>query len=132
MAADTEKQLLDLNQKLLDSIVAGDWKTYAELCDPSITCFEPEALGQLVEGLEFHKFYFDLEGAPGKRNTTLASPHVRMLGNDAAIVSYIRLIQKLDGNGNPVTVSVEETRVWQRMDGKWKHVHFHRSAPSKE
>ena len=132
MTTTPNSQLLDLTTQLLDSIGKKDWKAYAKLCDPSITCFEPEALGQLVEGLEFHKFYFDLEGAPGKRNTTLASPHVRMLGNDAAIVSYIRLIQKLDGNGNPVTVSVEETRVWQRMDGKWKHVHFHRSAPSKE
>ena len=117
---------------MLESIGNKDWKTYAKLCDDSLTCFEPEALGQLVQGLEFHKFYFDLEGAPAKRNTTLASPHVRMLGNDAAVVSYIRLIQKLDGSGNPVTVAVEETRVWQRLDGKWKHVHFHRSAPSRE
>ena len=29
------------------------------LCDPHLTAFEPEALGNLVEGLEFHKFYFD-------------------------------------------------------------------------
>lgn len=27
--------------------------------DPSLTCFEPEALGNLVTGMDFHKFYFD-------------------------------------------------------------------------
>ena len=27
--------------------------------DPHLTAFEPEARGNLVEGLEFHKFYFD-------------------------------------------------------------------------
>ena len=27
--------------------------------DPRLTAFEPEARGNLVEGLEFHKFYFD-------------------------------------------------------------------------
>jgi calcium/calmodulin-dependent protein kinase (CaM kinase) II len=50
-----------------------------------------------------------------------------MLGPDAAVVSYIRLQQKLDGNGRPLTISTEETRVWQKVGGKWKNVHFHRS-----
>ncbi len=27
--------------------------------DPQLTCFEPEAFGNLIEGMEFHKFYFD-------------------------------------------------------------------------
>lgn len=126
-----ESQLLELTGQLLKAIADKDWKRYAELCDPSLTCFEPESLGQLVAGMEFHKFYFDLEGTPGPRNTTLASPHVRLLGQDAAVVSYVRLIQKLDAAGTPVTMSVEETRVWQRLQGQWKHVHFHRSSPGR-
>jgi len=52
---------------------------------------------------------------------------VRMLAPDAAVVSYIRLQQKLAADGAPKTVSTEETRVWQKIDGKWKNVHFHRS-----
>lgn len=32
---------------------------FSRLTDPSLTCFEPEAKGSLVEGMEFHKFYFD-------------------------------------------------------------------------
>ncbi len=27
--------------------------------DPQLTCFEPEAFGNLIEGMDFHKFYFD-------------------------------------------------------------------------
>ncbi len=27
--------------------------------DPQLTCFEPEAHGNLIEGLDFHRFYFD-------------------------------------------------------------------------
>jgi len=30
-----------------------------KMCDPSVTAFEPEALGNLVEGLDFHRFYFE-------------------------------------------------------------------------
>ena len=57
--ADLRDELLDLTQRLLDSIAGGDWETYVSLCDPALTCFEPETMGHIVEGLDFHKFYFD-------------------------------------------------------------------------
>ena len=31
----------------------------SKLADPQLTCFEPEAHGNLIEGMDFHKFYFD-------------------------------------------------------------------------
>lgn len=129
MADTINTQLLALNQKLLDSIARADWKTYQELCDPSMTCFEPEAVGQLVEGLEFHHFYFQLGGATAPFHTTMASPHVRVMG-DVAVLCYVRLNQRVSG-GVPSTTAVGETRVWQKQNGVWKHVHFHRSIPSK-
>lgn len=127
------QEILAANQKLLDAIVGGDWKTYAELCDPSITCLEPEAKGHVVEGMMFHKFYFDLPASSPKpaigTTVSMSNPHVRLMG-DVAVLAYIRLNQKLTVAGDPVTVPVEETRVWQRQGGAWKHVHFHRSLPS--
>ena len=120
-------QLLELTNRLLQAIGSRDWDTYAKLCDDSLTCFEPEARGHLVSGLGFHKYYFGLSGGGGQRNTTLSDVHVRQLGQDAAIVSYVRLVQFLDASGQPQTSQYEETRVWQRMGGEWKHVHFHRS-----
>jgi calcium/calmodulin-dependent protein kinase (CaM kinase) II len=120
------QELLQLNQRLLDSIAGADWKTYEELCDPALTAFEPESHGQLVAGLPFHRFYFNLGGAKGEHNTTMCSPHVRLMG-DVAVVTYVRLNQRLDGQGAPVVSGVAETRVWQRQGGRWRHVHFHRS-----
>jgi calcium/calmodulin-dependent protein kinase (CaM kinase) II len=125
---DIRQELLALNQKLLDSIAAADWKTYQDLCDPSLTCFEPEAQGQLIHGLAFHQFYFNLGPTKGEHRTTMASPHVRVLG-DAAVVSYVRVNQRLQADGSPVVRTVEETRVWHKVGGRWKNVHFHRSAP---
>ena len=78
--------------RLLECITGGDWATYQELCDPTLTACEPEAPGQLVSGLAFHRFYFDLGGVRGKHQTTVCSPHVRVMG-DAAVVSYARLVQ---------------------------------------
>jgi calcium/calmodulin-dependent protein kinase (CaM kinase) II len=133
-AEEERRELLALTQRLLDCIAAGDWQAYSELCDPSLTCFEPESCGELVTGMAFHRFYFDLhercassteaESAPAI--TTIVAPHVRILG-DAAVVSYVRLVQRAAG-GAARTVRFEETRVWQRHSGRWRHVHFHRSA----
>lgn len=123
------EELLALSQRLLDSIAAGDWATYEELCDPTLTAFEPEAVGHLVEGLEFHRFYFDLGSAKGPHTTTVSSPRVRLIG-DIAIVTYVRLNQRLGANGSAITTAFEETRIWHRQEGRWRHVHFHRSRPS--
>jgi len=132
MSDTTTTELLTLNRRLLESIVAGDWATYQELCDPTLTCFEPEARGQWVEGMDFHHFYFKLGGGhPGTAdppvNITISAPHVRLMG-DVAVISFIRLVQKLDAGGSPVTARSEETRVWQRQNGAWRHVHFHRTV----
>ena len=32
---------------------------YRKIFDPGLTSFEPEGLGNLVEGMDFHRFYFD-------------------------------------------------------------------------
>jgi len=124
--ADAAEELLQLTAKLLKSIATKDWATYQELCDPSLTAFEPEAKGQLVVGLDFHRWYFNLAGNPGHHLTTMSAPKVRLMG-DVAVVAYVRLNQRVAADGTPVTTAVEETRIWQRQDGRWKHVHFHRS-----
>ena len=128
MSDDVQRELLAVNERLLASIAARDWEAYQSLCDASLSAFEPEARGQLVEGLAFHKYYFDLGGAKTPSNVTICSPHVRMLGTDAAVVSYVRLVQYVDASGAAQTAKSEETRVWQRRDGRWQHVHFHRSG----
>ena len=117
-----EHELLTLTRRLLDAIATQDWATYEELCDPSLTCFEPEARGQLVEGLAFHRFYFD-QAARGHFQSTLCSPRVIELGPDAGVVVYTRVKQSDSGES-----AFEETRVWKRVAERWKHVHFHRSA----
>ncbi len=125
------EELLQLNQRLLDSIAQADWTTYHDLCDASLTAFEPEGQGQLVEGLDFHHFYFQLGAGRDPQQTTMCSPRVRLLG-DVAVITYVRLNQRQTPNSTPVVRSFEETRIWQRQNGRWKHVHFHRSVPTRK
>jgi calcium/calmodulin-dependent protein kinase (CaM kinase) II len=126
MSDPTVGELLELNQRLLNSIAEGDWATYQDLSDPSLTSLEPESLGQVVEGMTFHRYYFDLGGIRGRHQTTVCAPHVRVMG-DVGVLAYMRLVQRIGPDGNPVTMGFAETRVWQRRDGRWRHVHFHRS-----
>ncbi len=123
----SDSQLLrDLSEQLLAAIDRGDWDTYQLLCDPTLSAFEPEALGNLVEGMEFHHTYFAHPSNSISRKSIIRSPHLRLLG-DTAVVSYVRVVQSVSSDGQHSTSSFEETRVWQQIEGSWKHVHFHRS-----
>lgn len=94
-----------------------------KICDPHVTSFEPEALGNLVEGLEFHKFFFENRKFSGgfffssrtipsdknvfivglvlgknckSINTLILNPHIHLMGEDAACIAYVRLTQFVD------------------------------------
>jgi calcium/calmodulin-dependent protein kinase (CaM kinase) II len=58
----------------------------------------------------------------------MCAPTVRLLSEDVAVVCYVRLVQWVNLDGEPETARSEETRVWHRVEGTWKHVHFHRST----
>ncbi|XP_051925637.1 calcium/calmodulin-dependent protein kinase type II subunit gamma isoform X7 [Hippocampus zosterae] len=125
-----KQEIIKITEQLIEAINNGDFDAYTRICDPGLTSFEPEALGNLVEGMDFHKFYF--ENLLSKNNkpvhTTLLNPHVHLIGEDAACVAYIRLTQFVDSGGRPRSSQSEETRVWHRRDGKWLNVHFHCSG----
>ncbi|XP_022163817.1 calcium/calmodulin-dependent protein kinase type II alpha chain isoform X10 [Myzus persicae] len=129
-----KQEIVKITEQLIESINNADFEGYTKICDPHMTAFEPEALGNLLEGMEFHKFYFDHESVLtvlGKNrgiNTTVLNPTVHLLGDDAACIAYIILVQYIDKQGVPRSHQYEETRVWHRRDNKWQNVHSHRSA----
>ncbi|KAF7213042.1 calcium/calmodulin-dependent protein kinase type II delta 2 chain [Nothobranchius furzeri] len=128
-----KQEIIKVTEQLIESINNGDFESYAKICDPGLTSFEPEALGNLVEGHDFHRFYFENALSKGNKpvHTILLNPHVHLIGENAACIAYIRLTQYMDCSGMPRTMQSEETRVWHRRDGKWQNIHFHRSgAPS--
>ncbi|XP_043444287.1 calcium/calmodulin-dependent protein kinase type II subunit beta isoform X6 [Prionailurus bengalensis] len=125
-----KQEVIKITEQLIEAVNSGDFEAYAKICDPGLTSFEPEALGNLVEGMDFHRFYFENLLAKNSKpiHTTILNPHVHVIGEDAACIAYIRLTQYIDGQGRPRTSQSEETRVWHRRDGKWQNVHFHCSG----
>ncbi|XP_062418539.1 calcium/calmodulin-dependent protein kinase (CaM kinase) II beta 1 isoform X11 [Pungitius pungitius] len=125
-----KQEIIKITEQLIEAINNGDFEAYAKICDAGLTSFEPEALGNLVEGMDFHRFYFENLLAKNSKpiHTTILNPHVHLIGEDAACIAYIRLTQFVDNQGRPRSSQSEETRVWQRRDGKWQNIHFHCSG----
>ncbi|XP_059404547.1 calcium/calmodulin-dependent protein kinase type II subunit beta-like isoform X9 [Carassius carassius] len=125
-----KQEIIKITEQLIEANNNGDFEAYAKICDPGLTCFEPEALGNLVEGMDFHRFYFEnlLSKNSKPIHTTILNPHVHLIGDEAACIAYIRLTQYVDVQGRPHSSQSEETRVWHRRDSKWQNVHFHCSG----
>uniref|UniRef100_A0A3Q4N0Z5 calcium/calmodulin-dependent protein kinase n=1 Tax=Neolamprologus brichardi TaxID=32507 RepID=A0A3Q4N0Z5_NEOBR len=132
--ADGVKVTSSSSSSLFFSVMMSDiskrFSPCSKMCDPAVTAFEPEALGNLVEGLDFHRFYFENLWSKNSKpvHTTILNPHIHLVGDEAACIAYVRVTQYIDSNGTPRTAQSEETRVWHRRDGKWQIVHFHRSG----
>ncbi|KAJ1091735.1 hypothetical protein NDU88_004852 [Pleurodeles waltl] len=75
-----KQEIIKITEQLIEAVNNGDFEAYAKICDPGLTSFEPEALGNLVEGMDFHRFYF--ENLLSKNNkpihTTILNPHVHV------------------------------------------------------
>uniref|UniRef100_A0A8C6MJR5 calcium/calmodulin-dependent protein kinase n=1 Tax=Nothobranchius furzeri TaxID=105023 RepID=A0A8C6MJR5_NOTFU len=130
LSAARKQEIIKITEQLIEAINNGDFDAYAKICDPGLTSFEPEALGNLVEGMDFHRFYFENLLAKNNKpiHTTILNPHVHLIGEDAACIAYIRLTQFVDNQGRPRSSQSEETRVWHRRDSKWQNIHFHCSG----
>uniref|UniRef100_A0AAV2JML8 calcium/calmodulin-dependent protein kinase n=1 Tax=Knipowitschia caucasica TaxID=637954 RepID=A0AAV2JML8_KNICA len=98
-----KQEIIKMTEQLIEAINNGDFEAYTRICDPGLTSFEPEALGNLVEGMDFHKFYFEnlLSKNSKPVHTTILNPHVHLIGEEAACIAYIRLTQYMDAQGRP-------------------------------
>ncbi|NWH48320.1 KCC2D kinase, partial [Fregata magnificens] len=117
-----KQEIIKVTEQLIEAINNGDFEAYTKICDPGLTSFEPEALGNLVEGMDFHRFYFENgKGALFFLDFCYKYFSVCFCCAHSHIIGHL-------GYGMPKTMQSEETRVWHRRDGKWQNVHFHRSG----
>ena len=125
-------EIVRLTQAVLSCVAAGDREVFRSLCHVQMTSFSNQARGHLLTGLAFHEHDFDDFDTAGPSGgpriaeiltETILEPHVRLLGENAAIASAVRLVR----NGRQ-TSTFEETCVWERDAAcRWWLVHWHRS-----
>lgn len=53
------QEVIRITELLLNALNQGDYEIYSRLCDPHMTSFEPENLGNLVDNMEYRRFCLD-------------------------------------------------------------------------
>ena len=137
----------EMRQRLedhLQSIFDGDIKAYHDATVPDLTIYEWHVTPHRIDGLPFHDFMMNeaqredsssvaLDPSPGGGESDgrvhtrfdLANYKEQIYGN-TAVCTYTLLISKGTPSGVQV-VSYNESRVFTRIEGKWKVVHVHKS-----
>ena len=122
---DEEREIYQITLDLLHAIRRGQVDIYKELSSTSLTCIEPESSGNVIEGLDFHLFFLNNTKKISNYHIELINPIIRVYG-DTAYISYTLISnQKIDDEFKLKTIF--ETRIYNKEEGKWKMVHFHRS-----
>ena len=122
-----QRELLEITWRMLEAIHTGDWKTYEDYTADDLSCYE-DVCAYRIDGLEFHSSLIrQMSKDPKNRpeRFDILTPRIQMHG-DTGIVTYTRLMT-FDDSGKPRWQTYNETRVFLKLAGSWKMVHFHRS-----
>ncbi|OLS26090.1 MAG: hypothetical protein HeimC3_10630 [Candidatus Heimdallarchaeota archaeon LC_3] len=119
------KEVKEVLMKILHGIQLRDNDTYKTYVKEDLTCFEPESQGFQIDGLDFHLFFGKVIPKPESYHLEIVRPTIRVF-SDTAYASYTLLVSKKQGVDVKIS-SANETRIFQKEDGIWKMIHFHRS-----
>jgi ketosteroid isomerase-like protein len=123
-----EQSVMDAVERLLAVVARCDAETYRKLVAEDVSSFEFDIAPFRIDTLDFHMHLLKQNaqtGAPAPRIDIL-TPRVQVFGN-VAIASYT-LLKTVQVDGKSEFRSCNESRVFEKRDGTWVMVHFHRSA----
>ena len=126
-----EQEIWDALQRHLDSIFAGDSKTYLETTAQDLSLYEWWITPHRQDGLDFHQFMIDnrWSGAGDKWRYDLLEKRCQRYG-DTAVVCYMFMLSTATEAGVKHQMH-NESRVLVKLDGRWKVVHVHKSPAFK-
>ena len=127
--ATAEEEVLAITHQMLDAMYTADPTVHRRHCTEDMSSYEWYIAPNRIDGLEFHLKLIEGggNGAPGRLD--LLTPRVQVYG-DTAIVNYTLLKTVFQEQGVPLPPqfsTINETRVFVRLDGVWKMVHLHKS-----
>ena len=82
-----------------------------------------------IDGLAFHLRLIESGGNGEPSHLDMLTPRVQVYG-DTAIVNYTLLKTVAAKGSAPQFSTINETRVFVKLEGTWKMVHLHKSPTS--
>ncbi len=127
--ADAEEEVLAITRQMLDAMYTADPEVHRRHCVEDMSSYEWYIAPNRIDGLEFHLKLIEGGGNGAPSRLDLLTPRVQVYG-DTAIVNYTLLKTVFQEHGLPIPPqfsTINETRVFVKLDGVWKMVHLHKS-----
>ncbi len=117
--------LIEYAIAILSAMYTKDAVAYKRLVAADVSSVEPYIAPYRVDGLGFHLNLIASGGNAFPTRLDLLTPRVQVYG-DTGIVSYT-LLKTFATDGHASFATINETRVFARIDGAWMMVHLHKS-----
>ena len=121
-----KEEVLKITREMLDAMYTANPEVHRRHSAEDMSSYEWYIAPQRIDGLEFHLRLIEGGGNGGASSLDMLTPRVQVYG-DTAIVNYTLLKTTLSPNAPPQFSTMNETRVFVKLDGVWKMVHLHKS-----
>ena len=125
MAGTTEQQLVELEKKYWDAMVAKDVDTAVRMSDDPCYIAGAQGISQITNE-QYRKLMTD--GKWTLHSYTMDKMLTRLVSADVAIIAYT-VTEKLTVDGKPLTLTANDASTWVRRNGEWKCA-LHTESPS--
>lgn len=121
-----EEEVLEITRRMLDAMYSADPEVHRQHSAEDMSSYEWYIAPQRIDGLEFHLALIKGGGNGEPSRLDMLTPRVQVYG-DTAIINYTLLKTTLTETAPPQFSTMNETRVFVKIEGIWKMVHLHKS-----
>jgi hypothetical protein len=120
------EELLEITKRMLDAMYSNDSTVHRQHSAGDISSFEWYLAPYRIDGLDFHLALIEGGGNKKPSRQDMLTPRVQVYG-DTGVVTYTLLKTEILEDGGAICQTVNEARVFSKIEGTWKMVHLHKS-----
>ena len=131
-------EVLEITRQMLDAMYTANPEVHRRHSAEDMSSYEWYIAPQRIDGLEFHLRLIQSGGNGRASSLEMLTPRVQVYGDTAIVnytllkttlsdVNYTLLKTTLSEAAPPQFSTMNETRVFVKLEGIWKMVHLHKS-----